>query len=71
MTSHSGECTNSNVEQIFRVNGTIVCLASGEALPPVPRSETGFGKVLVDEKERKEKNGARSGPPKIEARAGG
>ena len=23
----------------------------------------GFGKVLVDEKERKEKNGARSGPP--------
>ena len=24
----------------------------------------GFGKVLVDEKERKEKNGARSGPPK-------
>jgi len=30
----------------------------------------GFGKVLVDEKERKEKNGARSGPPKIEARAG-
>ena len=25
----------------------------------------------MDEKERKEKNGARSGPPKIEARAGG
>ena len=28
----------------------------------------GFGKVLVDEKERKEKIGARSGPPKIEER---
>jgi len=26
-------------------------------------ADNGFGKVLVDEKERKEKNGARSGPP--------
>jgi hypothetical protein len=31
-------------------------------------ASAGFGKVLVDEKERKEKNGARSGPPKIEER---
>ena len=30
----------------------------------VRRCPTGFGKVLVDAKERKEKNGARSGPPK-------
>ena len=29
----------------------------------------GFGKVLVDQKERKEKNGARSDPPSDESQA--